>query len=172
MHRPLVVRIPLWLKAASAGSVGLLMIVFFEVGQSLGRQSAPVVVQVDTAPTPETVKPIVEPPAPVKAKPKEPPKKPEPKKPEPDLYANSIAPILRAKCVACHGGQSLKGNLDLRTLAAMKQGGDSGPAFVPGQIAKSKLWLSIDDGAMPPAGKPKLTPAEIQLIRKWIEIAN
>ena len=105
-----------------------------------------------------------------------PPTKPEAKKPEPKPAAKGDAPtfakvsvVFKDKCVVCHGGVgNPKGGLDLRTLAAVNKGGDSGPAVSPGDLAKSQLWDSIDSGQMPPPKKEPLTADEKKLIRDWI----
>jgi periplasmic protein TonB len=111
-----------------------------------------------------------------KPEPKPEPKKPEPKpSPEPkkDVTAVSfekeILPIFKAKCNLCHGDtKGIKGDLDLRTLAAIKKGGDNGDALVPGDLTKSLIWSSIVDEVMPPPDKPQLTEAEKTKIMNWI----
>ncbi len=122
-----------------------------------------------TKPKAEPTKPKAEP-----TKPKTEPTKPAPKPPEPMvtpvLFADKIGAIFKAKCNGCHGDGSIKGGLDTRTLASIAKGGDNGPgtAVVAKDLEKSYLWSQINDGAMPPAGKDKLTPAEIKLIKDWI----
>src|SRR5258708_5732280 len=49
-------------------------------------------------------------------------------------YEQQIRPIFKAMCFPCHGeGDKLKGGLDLRLRRLTVQGGDSGPALVPGR---------------------------------------
>src|SRR5262245_24725320 len=49
-------------------------------------------------------------------------------------YEAHVRPILKAYCFECHGeGKSLKGGLDLRLRRFLVDGGDSGPAVVPGK---------------------------------------
>ncbi len=50
-------------------------------------------------------------------------------------------------------------------------GGKSGPAVLPGRPADSLLLTMVASGAMPKAG-PKLTPVQIETIRRWIESAD
>ena len=97
-----------------------------------------------------------------------PPTKPEPPAVASVLFADKIAPIFKANCNVCHGAPSIKGGLDTRTLASIAKGGDNGKAIVAKDLDKSYLWMQVESGAMPPAGKDKLTPAEIKLIRDWI----
>jgi hypothetical protein len=79
---------------------------------------------------------------------------------ERDLY-----PILRDRCFKCPGAERSKGGLDLRTKTAMLQGGDNGPALVPGSAAKSLIFEKVHEGDMPPDPGPKLTAKQVELIR-------
>jgi cytochrome c553 len=79
-----------------------------------------------------------------------------------------IKPLFTAKCAACHGSAP-QAKLDLRTPEAILKGGASGPAVVPGEAAKSLLIDKIVTGQMPP-GKVKLTAAEIDSVRGWIDL--
>ena len=53
----------------------------------------------------------------------------------------------------------------------MLTGGKSGPAVVPGSSDRSLLIEKVASGAMPP-GDQRLSPAEIGLIRQWIDNAT
>src|SRR4051794_32069405 len=44
-------------------------------------------------------------------------------------FGSDISPILRASCGRCHGEKALKGELDLRSLAGIRKGGESGPVL-------------------------------------------
>jgi hypothetical protein len=96
------------------------------------------------------------------------PRPPEPSRPAPN-FAKDVQPIVTAKCITCHGKDNKKkGGLDLRTLDALHKGGESGQVVVRGELEKSLLWESVDNGTMPP-GKPKLTSAEKDTLKRWIE---
>ncbi|MEO6037250.1 MAG: DUF1549 domain-containing protein, partial [Saprospiraceae bacterium] len=82
-------------------------------------------------------------------------------------FDSSAGPVFKAKCVACHGAAA-QGELDLRTEEAVLQGGATGPAVVPGAAAKSFLIDKVVTGQMPP-GKVKLTDAEMDVIRGWVD---
>jgi protein TonB len=108
-----------------------------------------------------------------KPEPKPEPKKPEPepKKPEPTAVMvtfDKVLPIFKAKCNICHGDPSIKGDLDLRSLMAIKKSPNS-KVLVAGRPDESDLFDRIKDGSMPPPGKEKPTPAEMQLIYDWIK---
>jgi cytochrome c553 len=83
-------------------------------------------------------------------------------------FKESIQPLLQAKCLRCHGGQSTKAGLDLRTPETIQQGGNSGPVIVPGRPEESLLYQKVSSGKMPPGKKDALRPAEVEALRKWI----
>ena len=115
---------------------------------------------------PEVKKPEAKPTA--KAPETKPEVKPEPKKNAVTFQAN-VLPILKTHCTMCHGDPQKKADLDLRTLASIAKGSTSGDAVVANDLKKSGIWQTIDDGTMPPAGKPKMTPSEKKVIKDWIE---
>jgi hypothetical protein len=83
-------------------------------------------------------------------------------------FATHVRPILKAYCFECHGDANpLKGKLDLRLARTIAKGGKSGPALTPGQPEASLLLQRVRAGEMPP-GKKKLSPAETEVIAKWI----
>jgi cytochrome c553 len=84
------------------------------------------------------------------------------------LFEKDVLPILQAKCLRCHGDKTQKATLDLRTRAAIVQGGESGAALLPGSAEKSPLWIMIAGDRMPP-GKTKLTAAEKGVLKVWID---
>ena len=86
-------------------------------------------------------------------------------------FAETIAPLLAARCLACHSANDeINGGLRLDLRDGWVQGGDSGPAIVPGEPDQSLLVRAIrwDPGApqMPPDGK--LAAEEIALIEAWV----
>jgi hypothetical protein len=82
-------------------------------------------------------------------------------------FEKDVQPILQAKCLACHGTMP-QGKLDLRTPESILKGGATGPVIVPGASAKSLLLDKVVTRQMPP-GNPKLTDAEIDVIRRWVD---
>ena len=83
------------------------------------------------------------------------------------VFEMTVKPILQARCVACHGATP-QGQLDLRTPESVLKGGAAGPVVVPGAPEKSLLIDKVVTRQMPP-GKIKLTDAEIDRLRAWIE---
>jgi mono/diheme cytochrome c family protein len=84
--------------------------------------------------------------------------------------ARQVYQIFKNICLECHG-ESAKGNLDLRTHKTLMQGGDSGVVIVPHQPDKSLLYLAVTHAEDPhmPRKKPKLSEADLEVIRQWIE---
>ena len=66
-------------------------------------------------------------------------------------FEADVRPIFRASCWQCHGEKTLKGELDLRSLAGILKGGESGPVIVPGKPDESLLFAKVHDGEMPPS---------------------
>ncbi|WP_145048140.1 DUF1549 domain-containing protein [Lignipirellula cremea] len=86
------------------------------------------------------------------------------------LLERDVLPILTKNCMGCHGGLRKHGGLDLRTVPAMLAGGDSGPAIVAGNAAKSDLWAKIASDEMPEGDdREKLTAEEKATIKAWID---
>jgi len=84
-------------------------------------------------------------------------------------FETHVRPLLKAHCWHCHGEEEeLQGALDARTVRFLLQGGDSGPAIIPGDHAGSVLYRRVASGEMPPEGK-KLTPDQLATLARWID---
>ena len=88
-------------------------------------------------------------------------------------YLREVKPILAENCYRCHGSQQQKHGLRLDTAALALKGGETGPAFQPGQSAASLLIQSVK-GAHPdisrmPYKKPPLAEAQIGVLARWID---
>lgn len=91
---------------------------------------------------------------------------------EPLSYAG-VEPIFSEYCFSCHGEEKSKAGLRVDSLEYLIAGGDSGPAFVPGNetesLLLSRMLLPPDhEDLMPPEGKPQLSLAEIEQVRAWV----
>jgi hypothetical protein len=87
-------------------------------------------------------------------------------------FTRHVRPILQKRCYACHGPAQQINGLRLDHQASALKGGYAGPVIIPGKSSESALMervTSTKEGfAMPPAG-PKLTEAEIEILRSWID---
>ncbi len=84
-------------------------------------------------------------------------------------FERDVLPIFTANCFNCHSGGSLIG-LDLRSAESTLQGSHQGPVVVKGDATRSPLYLKVKSRAMPPpAFKLKLTDAQIETIKQWID---
>jgi hypothetical protein len=87
-------------------------------------------------------------------------------------FAHDIAPIFQKRCAKCHTGTQKKGGLSFNTRHLLLEGGDSGPAVELKKSGDSELIkrvLSSDaDLRMPPEGE-RLTDAQIDLLKRWID---
>src|SRR3954464_7150796 len=87
---------------------------------------------------------------------------------EPPTFNAQVRPLFQANCTECHGeAEKPKAGLDLRLRRLAVKGGKTGPAVVPGKPDESLLIEKVKTGDMPP-GKKKLSPAEVELLRRWI----
>lgn len=86
-------------------------------------------------------------------------------------YLKQVRPILRERCIACHGVLKQEAGLRLDTVALAIKGGDAGPAIEPGHADASLLFKRVsaasDADRMPPEGEP-LTSQQVATIRQWI----
>ncbi|MEM7011609.1 MAG: DUF1553 domain-containing protein [Verrucomicrobiota bacterium] len=89
------------------------------------------------------------------------------------FFEKRIRPVLIQRCYECHSEEAdkRKGGLWLDRRSGWADGGDSGPALVPGKPDESLMMEMISyvdpDIAMPP--KEKLPDQEIEWLKEWIE---
>ena len=84
-------------------------------------------------------------------------------------FERHIRPILRQHCFDCHGATDTKeGNLDLRLVRFMKQGGDSGTAINFENPSESLLIQRVVSGEMPP-GEAHMPAEQLAILKKWVE---
>lgn len=81
-------------------------------------------------------------------------------------FDRQVAPILASRCLSCHGADTPHGELRMDTRDNLLQGGESGPAAVPGQPDQSLLLQRVLQNEMPP--KKPLSDQEKQILVQWI----
>jgi hypothetical protein len=89
-----------------------------------------------------------------------------------DLYLRDVKPLLKLRCISCHGALKQEAGLRLDTGEFARRGGESGAAVVPGDLESSFLLerVASDDESerMPPEGAA-LEEQQIAKLRQWIE---
>jgi len=96
---------------------------------------------------------------------------------EPVSFSRDVLPILSDNCFACHGQDESHRKADLRLDTREGATAVSGgiAAIMPGKPEQSELFTRIisddADEMMPPpkSHKPKLTAAQIDVLKRWIE---
>jgi len=91
-----------------------------------------------------------------------------------DFYQQQVLPILSDNCYKCHSheAEKIKANFVLDSREGLLEGGESGPAIVPGDPDKSLLMKAVrhesEDLRMPP--KKKLADEQIAILSSWIKM--
>ena len=102
------------------------------------------------------------------------PEKPQ-SNPESVDFVRQVQPLLRKHCYHCHGQDVHEGGLRLDRRQHALRGGDSGKVILPGRAKNSLLMQLVSarddkDRVMPPVDEgPRLSAAETELMRKWID---
>src|SRR5262245_8729802 len=87
-------------------------------------------------------------------------------------FHREIVPILANSCAKCHAADKRKGGFSINTRESVLAGGESGPAVVSGSSAESRLIqlvAGLEPDSVMPAQGPRLTSAQIGLLRSWID---
>ncbi len=96
----------------------------------------------------------------------------EPSAADVEFFEKHIRPLLVQHCYECHSAEAgdVGGNLLLDRKAGWEEGGDLGPAIVPGDVEKSLLLRAVRynecDLQMPPSGK--LPDEDIKRLEEWV----
>ena len=86
-----------------------------------------------------------------------------------EFFEKQIRPLLVEHCVVCHGPRLQQGGLRLDSAEFLRQGGQSGPAVVPGKVEESRLIQLVrgsGDLQMPPTGP--LSESEVAALEQWV----
>jgi hypothetical protein len=86
-------------------------------------------------------------------------------------FDEHVAPILRAKCGACHNTSKKSGDLDMSNYTNLMQGGGSGDVIEPGSADDSYLYMLVTHESEPfmPPKSDKLPEESLNIIRDWID---
>lgn len=88
-------------------------------------------------------------------------------------FTTHVAPVLEAKCLACHSGSTAIAGYSLENRRRAFEPGPAGPRIVPGHPDRSKLVSNISAAhasldVMPPVGD-RLLKVEKKILRQWIK---
>jgi hypothetical protein len=88
-------------------------------------------------------------------------------------FTRDVLPILRSRCLECHGPSKQESGLRVDLRSSLLAGGDSGePAVLAGKSQQSPLIQAVagldEDRLMPPEGAP-LAAAEVEILRRWVD---
>jgi mono/diheme cytochrome c family protein len=72
------------------------------------------------------------------------------------VFATEVSPLLKKHCLSCHDAKTARGNVNLAALT------ESDPR-------REKIANVVRAGNMPPAGRPRLTPPELDLLDAWFD---
>lgn len=81
-------------------------------------------------------------------------------------FQKDVVPLLAARCLECHSGDTAEAGLDLSTQSGFSEGGESGMPVSGDMLDESLLWKRIRDDEMPP--KHPLSQREKNIFQKWI----
>ena len=87
-----------------------------------------------------------------------------------EFFSHEIRPIMERTCWNCHGAAIQSSGLDLSTREKALEGGNRGPAIVPGDAAASRLFRQLAgmEGPVMPLGVP-LPEEDVEKFRAWID---
>ena len=88
-------------------------------------------------------------------------------------FSRDVAPILRNRCLACHGDKNFEGEYQVVHYEALFIPGAAGEAPIsPGNADESyllQLVLEDDDDLRMPMNKDALSASQVEILRRWIE---
>ncbi len=76
-------------------------------------------------------------------------------------FDQQIKPFLTTHCVACHGGEKTKGDLNLKSVS-------SGAAAVDARALWARVRTEVKQGTMPPEKEPPPKAEDVKQVLAWI----
>lgn len=111
-------------------------------------------------------------PAPLTQKDLDPDASPASADPRVDFFLKEVRPVLVDRCMGCHRDGREEDGLNMTTMANILDGSDDGKVLTPGNPESSPIYTAVAGlhplVRMPKTGK-RLTPEQIEAIRRWIE---
>ena len=87
------------------------------------------------------------------------------------FFENSVRPIFKSNCEACHNPTNRSSGLSLDSRENVLKGGKRGAAAQPGAPADSLLIRAVEQSGdlKMPLGRPRLSDQDIATLRQWID---
>ncbi|HSC15044.1 MAG TPA: c-type cytochrome domain-containing protein [Gammaproteobacteria bacterium] len=90
-----------------------------------------------------------------------------------DPYHDVVQPLLEQRCGTCHNDDKREGGFSVGNYDSTLVGGDTGRAFVSGNVEASEALYRVslppdDDAFMPAEGKTPLTAEQVAILRWWV----
>jgi uncharacterized membrane protein len=90
-----------------------------------------------------------------------------------DPYLDVVQPLLEQRCGTCHNDDKREGSFSVGSYESTLAGGDTGRAFVPGNLEASEALYRVslprdDEAFMPADGKTPLTAEQVALLHWWV----
>ena len=82
-------------------------------------------------------------------------------------FSNDVLSIIENRCINCHGGDRIEEGLNLTSYAGVMAGSVNGSIVIAGDAENSLFVEMVASQKMPKRGA-KLTPAQVQIFRDWI----
>ncbi|MFO1022868.1 MAG: c-type cytochrome domain-containing protein [Planctomycetales bacterium] len=86
-------------------------------------------------------------------------------------FLKEVQPLLKEKCLRCHGPEKKNGGLRLDTRQFAASGGDTLKTVLGGDLKSNGLFLRVSSDNIAdrmPKSSPPLTPSEIDVFRRWV----
>ena len=90
----------------------------------------------------------------------------------PPSFSKQVKPFFARYCVECHSGEDPDGGLNLESFKGLSEGGEKGAVFQAGKADTSRIVRMVEGKtkpSMPPMKKPQPKPAELAVLRAWID---
>lgn len=87
-----------------------------------------------------------------------------------EFFEQHVRPVLVEHCQRCHGAKTQESGLRLDLREAMLQGGDSGPAVVPGKPDDSLLLEAVRHESLQMPPDERLTDEQVAALERWVRM--
>ena len=83
-------------------------------------------------------------------------------------FVHEVVPILKQHCSGCHVGQEIKGGFSLNSRSDVVESGMVDLEHVNESRLLELISSNRQDEQMPPSDRPRLSSAEVDVLRNWL----